>query len=188
MKHFYLYDASGQIFMAGHCADEDFERQASGQLLLGEGVASVSSDYFDGTCVVPKPARPSRNHIFDWSTKTWQDPRTLADLKAAKWQEIKAERAAAEFSGFAWDSSAFDSDSVSQARLQGALQLAGMVPDFAIDWTLQDNTVRTLSAADLAGVGMALGQHVAAQHEKARSLRQQIEAAATAEALAAIGW
>ena len=61
-------------------------------------------------------------------------------------------------------------------------------PAFVIDWTLADNTVRTLSAADMIAVGVALGGHVAAQHEKARGLRVQIGGAGNQAGVLAIGW
>jgi len=115
-------------------------------------------------------------------------PDALATLKARKWEEIKAAREAAEFGGFVWAGSAFDSDDVSQRRLQGAVQLAGLLPTFAVDWTLADNSTRTLSAADLQAVGVALGQHVQACHAQARSRRAQILAAGTAAQVALIGW
>jgi hypothetical protein len=47
-------------------------------------------------------------------------------------------------------------------------------PAFSIDWTLADNTVRTLSQADMVNVGLAMGQHIQTQFSKARSLRSQI--------------
>lgn len=79
MKHFYKYDASGRIVSAGICQDDDFERQDQQGLTLKEGVAVYGVDYFDGTEVLPLPVRPSTNHIFDYSTKQWIDPRTQQD-------------------------------------------------------------------------------------------------------------
>jgi len=94
----------------------------------------------------------------------------------------------AEFGGFTWDGSPFDSDAISQSRIQGAVQLAATAPGFTIDWTLANNSVRNLSAADLANVGAALGMHVATQHAKARTLRSQIEAATTVAEVDAVTW
>lgn len=66
--------------------------------------------------------------------------------------------------------------------------LAAMAPGFTVDWTLANNSVRNLNAADLANVGAALGMHVAAQHAKARLLRSQIEAATTVAEVDAVTW
>jgi len=119
----------------------------------------------------------------------WQDTRTLAQMKHDKWAQIKAARAAAEDGGFAWDGSTFDSDMASNLRISGAVQLAQIVGGaFNIGWTLADNSVRTLSAAQMVAVGVAAGQHVAAQRATARALREQIQAATTPQELEAIAW
>ena len=144
--------------------------------------------YWDGEVFILKPPPPSAHHTFDYTTKQWIDPRTLSDLQAAKWAQIKRDRDEAEFGGFTWDGSPFDSDAISQSRIQGAVQLAAMAPGFTIDWTLANNSVRNLSAADLAAVGVALGLHVGTQHAKARVLRAQIEAATTADEVDAVTW
>lgn len=144
--------------------------------------------YVEGGALREMPPRPSEGHTFDYANKQWVDPRTLSDLQAAKWAQIKRDRDEAEFGGFTWDGSPFDSDAISQSRIQGAVQLAAMAPGVTIDWTLANNSVRNLSAADLANVGAALGMHVAAQHAKARTLRSQIEVAATKEEVEAVVW
>lgn len=115
-------------------------------------------------------------------------PKSLEMVGAQVWAQIKAAREAAEFGGFSWDGSVFDSDAMSQSRIQGAVLLASMAPAFSVDWTLADNTTRTLSAADLAQVGAALGQHVQACHSTARDLRQQVSLASTVEQLLALSW
>ena len=53
---------------------------------------------------------------------------------------------------------------------------------------IADNSVRTLSAAQMVAVGVAAGQHVAAQRATARALREQIQAATTPQELEAIVW
>lgn len=142
--------------------------------------------------LVIAPASPSPHHVFDYTTKQWVDPRTLADLKEAKWLEIKAARDAAEFGSFTWDNSTFDSDPTSQSRIQGAAQLATLAlmnsQPFSIDWTLADNSTRVLTAQDMLAVGTAMGVHTNTQHVKARLKRDMINAATTAEEIAAITW
>ena len=121
--------------------------------------------------------------------KLWLDDRELHvptdDLDSA----LKAARDTAEFGGFTWDGSVFDSDLTSQSRIQGAVQLAGLDPTgFSVVWTLADNTARTLNAAQMQQVGAALGVHVNTQHVKARTLRAEIDAATTAAEVAAVEW
>lgn len=111
---------------------------------------------------------------------------------ARKWAFIKSQRSALEFGGFTWDGSAFDSDPQAQARIQGGVQLATIAAaqsqPFSIDWTLADNTVRTLSGADMIAVGMTLAAHVQTVHAIARALRLQIEAATTLAEVEAVVW
>lgn len=144
----------------------------------------------DGVLVdTGQPSRPPHPWmVWDTIQMQWIDPRDLDALKIAKWDEIKAARATAEYGGFTWDGSTFDSDLASQQKIMGAAQLAALNPAFDIDWTLSDNTVRTMNAADMTAVGVALGQHVNAQYVHARVLRQQISDAQTTQQLDAIVW
>ena len=185
----YAYCKNGRIVWTTTISvDERLIDAGTTEILVDDDV-TPDTHYLteDGVCV-QLPERPSPVHTFDYTTKQWYDPRTLNDIKLAKWEIIKQARSSAEFGGFTWDGSPFDSDAISQSRIQGALQLAALIPDFSIDWTLADNTVRTLSAADLANVGAALGMHVAAQHAKARLLRSQIEVATTVAEVDAVTW
>ena len=145
--------------------------------------ARPGASYVEAGCVVEIPSRPSVHHVFDWAAKAWVDPRSLQDFKDARWAEVRRERDSAEFGGFTWDGSRFDSDALSQQRITGAVTLAMMNSAYLVDWTLADNTVRSLNAADMIAVGVALGQHVNACHERGRVLRGEIEVALTAEEL-----
>lgn len=135
---------------------------------------------------------PSGRHKLQAETLIWVDATNLADLKSERWTAIKSQRSALEFGGFTWDGSAFDSDPQAQARIQGGVQLATIAAaqsqPFSIDWTLADNTVRTLSGADMIAVGMTLAAHVQAVHAIARTLRLQIEAATTLAEVEAVVW
>ncbi len=150
-------------------------------------------DYYrDGDAWAPRPDRPSPVHEWSPAARAWVDPRTLDDLRAAAWARIKAERDRIEFGGFDWDGSRFDSDEISQSRIQGAVLLAQLAiqagQPFSIAWTLADNTRRTLSAQEVAAVGVAMGGHFRAAHDTAAALRDLINAATTAAALEAITW
>ena len=162
----------------------------------GTGVKAAVVDLATGEVIDWQPDAPADDELRTWAwdeaTRRWVAMPTLAALRAAKWEAMKAARDAAEWDGFTWDGSTFDSDTVSQGRIQGAVQLALLAAQadqpFAIDWTLADNTVRTLSGSDAVAVGLALAAHVEAAFARGRELRAEIEAAADAEALAAITW
>lgn len=133
-----------------------------------------------------------------WTGAVWEfrpdpnAPSALDSAKTAKWAEVKQHRDATENGGFVWGGSSFDSTPISQSRIQGAAQLATLAminnQPFGIDWTLADNSVRTLNAQEMIAVGMAMGQHINACHTRARQLRSLIEAAQTKEEVEAIYW
>lgn len=186
-----IYDRSTGLIMSN--ADVPDE------LLHGSFQLALQHDYVFGTygregywvnngAIVELPPKP---HLFAYlnpTTKQWVDPRTLETVQAAAWGAMKALRSQKEAAGFTWDGSVFDSDQVSQSRIMGAVQLAVMSPGFEIPWTLQDNTVRTLSASDMMAVGAALGGHVAAIFARAQELRVEIYAATSIAAVDAITW
>lgn len=118
---------------------------------------------------------------------------TLDDAKAAKWSEIKAERDRLEGGGFDLAGvGRFDSDAESRARIVGAAMAGKIARDaaqpYSINWTLADNTTVTLDADGVINVGFALLSHVDGIHQRSRALYAQIQAAQTAEVVAAIRW
>ena len=119
----------------------------------------------------------------------WVDQRTMDQRRAAKWIDVKAWRAAAEFSPLTVGAYTFDANQESQQKIAGSVQLALMAPiTWTTDWTLTDNTVCTLTRAEMVNVGVALGQRTGAIYSTARALRVQIDAASTSAELAAIVW
>ena len=176
--NFILHTPDGEIFQTGSCGRNQLEYQQIPGFTLLEGSAVVGKDFVNESgAVVALPDKPGVHHKFDYPSKTWVDPRTLEEHKTAQWALIKAARNEAEFGGLAWDGSTFDSDQVSQARIQGAVLLATNNPNFVVDWTLADNTVRSLTTDDLNAISQALGEHVALQHSRARNARALLDQA-----------
>ena len=181
--------ATGQVLSRGIASDPS--ALETDEVRVFEGIQAPETVYFDTPLWRDIPPRPSPHHTWAWDSKTWAAP-ALDTLRAAQWKAIKIARSAFEFGGFTWDGSAFDSDSKSQSRIMGAAQLATLAQlagePFAIDWTLADNAVRSLSAADMLAVGRAMGVHIATAHATGRVLRAALEDATTPEAIAAISW
>lgn len=125
--------------------------------------------------------KPSENHIYDYDLKDWIDPRTIDDIKAQKWAEIKSQRDQLEFGGFEFEGNIYDSDQVSQNRIMGAA-IAGMDQV----WTLADNTHVALTADQLKGLYTALQTHIASAHERGRIAREAIYASNTIEEVEAV--
>lgn len=119
-------------------------------------------------------------------------PGDLAGAKARRWAMVKQQRDAHEFGQFTWDGAVFDGDKASQDRIAKgvieamAAQIQGAA--FSEPWTLADNSVRTLSGADMFAVARAMGAQMKAAFEIGRALRLQIEAAETLEQVEAVAW
>ena len=103
--------------------------------------------------------KPSETHIYDYDLKDWVDPRTLDEIKAQKWAEIKSQRDQLEFGGFEFEGGVYDSDQVSQGRIMGAAA-AGLDRT----WTLADNTTVELSASQLQQLYVTLQLHLSLIH------------------------
>lgn len=207
MKKFVAYIPSPgnkAIIRTGVCLDEDFDvdmGDGSVRIEIENDTVTRHSHYVNSENVIvayteqeliTKANIPSRFHTWDMETFTWVDTSLLSTKKLNKWEEIKAIRSSLEFSSFTWDTSEFDADSESQRRIQGAAQLAMIAvsanQSFEIDWTLANNSVRTLSGEEMISVGLALGTHVNTIYATARILRENIENCTTKEEVDAIIW
>ena len=127
-----------------------------------------------------------------WSDDAGSFVEDLATARSRRWAYIKDCRDAAEWAGAPTPHGLFDSDPASQTKLNGAITAAQLAiasgDPFAIEWTCADNSTVTLDAAQMVDVGLAVLAHVNAVHQQGRTLREQIEAAATIAAIDAINW
>jgi hypothetical protein len=141
---------------------------------------------------VERPAPPSAAHSWNAVVAAWVDAREVESVRAAKLAEISEARLAAEYGGFEWDGSRFDSDPASQQRLLGALALAQFANSvgepFYIDWTLADNSSRSLTAEEMIAVGRALVAHTSAVHARSRTFKAAVAEAKTLSELDAVKW
>lgn len=114
---------------------------------------------------------------------------TFEELKLAKRAEINQVRDAEEQGGFEYLGKIFDSDQVSCIRMSSAAQAMQYAPDDAIiTWTTQDNSTIDLNKSQLMGLVVALAQHSNTCHQKATSLKAQIDACESKEELDKIVW
>lgn len=122
----------------------------------------------------------------------WHDPRTLDDLKAARWAQIKAVRAAAIDAPLATLYGRFDCGPADRTNITDAVALlqtlAAAGTPTTVTFTTADNVAVTLTLAQMVHIGLLLGQRVQAAYATARALRAQIDAAQAADDLAAIHW
>lgn len=139
-----------------------------------------------------KAARP--DYDADWSNvlMAWVDSRALLQAKNDQRAIIRLARESAESAGFSWDGSTFYSDPRSETRIIGSVVLAIIASmasqPFSIDWTLSDDSVRTLDGADMIAVGVALGAHVDSIFTAERAQWVSIDAASTVDEVKAVAW
>lgn len=187
-------NTTGEVVRWGQCPDDDVEAQLS----PGYGVVVVDSQIKDGASLyvedgelVTKPPRPSAAHEWDWASKAWTLNLTLA--KEQKWAAMKLARAAEKDSVLVTPHGTFDADEAGRNNIAQTVQLLGTLTQLAqapatIEFTRSDNTTATLTPAQMTEIGVLLGAKVQAAYNKGRTVRQQIDAAQTQQAVDAIGW
>jgi hypothetical protein len=110
----------------------------------------------------------------------WHDPVALDQARSNAWAAAKRARDEAEAADFEFDGTLYQPD---VAKITGAV-LAALLPrpegdPFAIDWTVADNSVVTLTAAQVMRLGLTLTDRINAIHQYGRELRALIENAVT---------
>lgn len=128
-----------------------------------------------------------------WTQQWAVEPLPLDEAKAALWTRAKAIRESIADAPGALVATPFgtvQSDATSQRNINGMVTMAliaqGMGAPFSEAFTLADNSVVTLSAPQMIGLGVAVGQHVASAYARGRVIRDAIESAADHAALSAI--
>ena len=204
MKRYVIASAAtGEIVREVQCTDDQVAGQAQeGEVLIEDASARAVTHYVSQGAVVEytpeqratKQAMPAWSRQWDNTLMAWLDPRTLGDIKAAKWEAIKVAREEAKVAPLLdTPFGVFDADAVGMANIQGTLQgldvaaRLGNAPA-TVRWTLADNSYADLTVDQLSQVGVLLLMRGNEAHEKARQLREQIDAAQTSEALETISW
>ena len=170
-----------QIFK--HASSASIEANANPNGFIVPGLPPLEGSFWDFSLerFVPTGDMPSPHHTFDYTTKQWNDSRSVDEIKTQKWAEIKSQRDRLEFGGFEFEGGVYDSDQISQGRIMSAAS-AGIDQT----WTLADNTTVNLTASQLQQLYSALQAHIASVHERGRIARQLIYEAETKEEVEAI--
>ena len=193
MKYAIYNTATGAIARVISCPAVDLNRQLqSGEAYLEVDGGDDASHYVEAGAMVAKVLRPSDDHVFDYDTKTWIDPRTLQQLKAAKWAGIKVARNKEIVSPLVTNYGVFDADEKAANNITKAVVLAQTLASVgqpvAIGYTLANNTVVTLGLSEMVTVGLTLAGREQSVRNKATGLRALIESASTESALAGVTW
>lgn len=193
MTNYYTYKDTGEIIGSGDAPESMLELQGdiSKGIYVAAGEANWAEDYLVNGVITKKPPKPSKFHIFDYTIKQWVDPRTLAELREAKWEDIKQARTRAIEVPLETPYGIFDADASGREGIKDAVMLLQTLNSIGqpstTNFTLHDNSVVQLNLAQIIEVGLLLGQRVENAHEHSRILREQIDAA-TKEQLELIKW
>lgn len=187
------FDDNGKYTAVVTGLPDDLVHENSARIYLG---LPPGGDHFhDIVNNVPAamPAPPGPNYVFDYSAKKWVDPRSLADVKAAKRTELSAARLAANNACFTFAGKQIQCDEIGRSDIDGAngiiALLRALPPGWLGQWKAADNTF--LPIPDLAtwvafyAAMVAQGQ---ANFVRAQALKAQVEAATTIDALALVSW
>lgn len=143
---------------------------------------------FDAKVVVSLGMPPYEGAIYDFVSHEWVEGRSLAQVKAARWIEIKERRAVVEATGFQWRGIPIDNDDSSRSKLVSYALIAQNVPGFHVEWTTSDNGEISLGAEELREICAQLGDYTNAVHAVGRGLRAQINCCTTIDAVKAVEW
>lgn len=114
--------------------------------------------------------------------------KTFNELKAQKKTEIASARYDAETGGCTVNGVTIATDRGSQALLTAAVVTARLDPEFKTQWKCADGRFKQLDAFQLRAIGDAVTAHVEACFAREAELVELIDAAQTADDLAAISW
>lgn len=176
--------ASGRVLFCVECDEAAAALHAGDEDDLMPGRYDPSEFYFNGSTPVAMPPRPSEHHEFNYTTKQWEDPRTLTDLKAAKNQAINMARAAANSSFFMFQGKRIAVDQLSRSDIDAAhgsiLMLQALPPGWPGGWKSMDNEIVLIP--DVATWAQFYGTMVAtgtANFNHSQALKAQLAAAST---------
>lgn len=182
---------TGQVQYAGTAHNPLAFAAAGVRILLG---VAHQGGWVDAQGVhYSQPPSHSPHHVFDWTSKTWSDPRSLQDLKAAKRAEINAARLAANQTSFAYLGQQIAADALSRGDIEttnGVILLTGtMPPNWVGGWKTIANTY--VPIPDVATWGqfyLAMNSQGALNFAHAQALKAQLAAAQTAQEIENIAW
>ncbi|WP_305748493.1 DUF4376 domain-containing protein [Leptothrix discophora] len=188
-----VFGVNGAILRTVDCPEEFASMQAQeNESILQSDIGDGSTHYVSDGQLIELPIKPNAYSVFDFQQQTWIDPRTLLEVQLAKWEEIKVSRSVEIDTTMSTPYGPFQCRAEDRQNITDSILLAqtltAMSQPVAIQWTLADNSVTTLDAAQMVTVGLLLGQKVQAAHAKARVLRTAIEAATTIAEVEAISW
>lgn len=85
-----IYNETGQVIRNISCPDSMVDAQVKTGEYVYKDTVDPETQYIDivSKTIREKPSKPSKYHIFNYDTKSWQDPRTTD----SEWLVVRAKR------------------------------------------------------------------------------------------------
>lgn len=112
---------------------------------------------------------------------------TLEEAKSAKLEELARFRWQAEVAPFEWQGHRYVSDEAAQIKILRAVEKSKADAAYTDTWKTLDGYV-LMAAADFLALSAAYEEHARGLFVREAGLAAQVQAATTAEAVAAIQW
>jgi hypothetical protein len=175
MTQFIAHDAAGRVQFA--CTIPDVDGAPAMTPIPRMGLIYRP---WPGTVNLVAPT-PSSEQIWIDGEPRWVEAATIDQARENAWAAAKAERDKAEAADFEYGGVLYQPD---VAKITGAVLAALLprptdAPPFSIDWTVSDNSVVTLDASQVIGLGLTLTARINAIHQQGRTLRALIDNATT---------
>ena len=110
---------------------------------------------------------------------------SIEDVRSSKLSSLKSSRDKAEVLAVTTEKGSFDFDDKSRNRLEIAYKYLSS-NDSTIDWTLSDNSIVSVTAADINNVFLAAASRSSELHNRYRTLREEVNAYTTVEDIKSI--
>ena len=188
-------DATGRVLQVTQSQAESLAGvREDAQLILSEPPPFEDSYWdFDSYTWARMGEQPTPHHTFNWTTKQWEDLRTLQDLKLLRRAYVDAQRLAANESTFTFRGKLIQADRVSRGDIDGIngqVNNTGFFPSgWPGAWKCLDNTWEPIAnVAEWRDLYTAMVNQGTANFGYAQMLKGQIDAAITPEQVEAIVW
>lgn len=116
---------------------------------------------------------------------------SLAEVQANAWSAVKVRRRRAEQAGCSTPYGFVQTDTDARARI-ATYAASAPLTGWSVSWKMADNSVVALNGEAIRTLNLAVMDHLSACHDNAQRLRDEIDAASSAEGVAVIdidaGW
>ena len=103
--------------------------------------------YWDGEVFILKPPPPSAHHIFDYTTKQWEDPRGVKELQAEYLAAVEKEKVVRKAAPIFYEGHLVDAHTTAQTNITNklnelnAIEALGLSAEsIALYWRVADNS------------------------------------------------